>query len=407
MQPVTPQRIVKIETLCISHLLLLRVHTDQGLIGCGESFYAPQAVAAMLHDWMSNRLIGANALDIEKQWRFFYERFINFGGRGAELRALSALDLALWDILGQSCELPIWQLLGGRTRESIPAYCSPGGTSYGVNTEEHGSEFLGWPGHGSLGFEGPLEDNWSVIHRAGDYAEELVKEGFPAMKVWALDRLAHREGGPLHLSWPELRKALQPLFEIRERVGYDIEIMLDGHGFFQWPAALRIAEVMRELKPLWLEDVLRVDNIDTLKEFRAQAGVPIAVTEMFTTREDFRHVLEKRAADYVMVDPTWVGGISETKRIADMTIPYNIPVAMHDCTGPLTLLAGLHVGIANHNVVFQETVRAHLRIVYPKLIDQEISVVQGTIAPPDRVGIGAAWLPELFSGAHPSYRVTT
>ena len=128
---------------------------------------------------------------------------------------------------------------------------------------------------------------------------------------------------------------------------------------------------------------------------------------MFTTREDFRHVLEKRAADYVMVDPTWVGGISETKRIADMVIPYNIPVAMHDCTGPLTLLAGLHVGVTNHNIVFQETVRAHLRIVYPKLIGQEISVLQGTIVPPDRVGIGAAWLPDLFSDNHPSYRVTT
>jgi len=401
-----PQRIVKIETRCISHLLLLRVHTDQGLIGSGESFYAPQAIAAMLHDWMSNRLIGANALDIEKQWRFFYERFINFGGRGAELRALSALDLALWDILGQSCGLPVWQLLGGRTRDSVPAYCSPGGTSYGVNTEDDGPQFLGWPGHGSQGFNGPLEDNWSIIHRAADLAEELIDEGFPAVKAWALDPMGHRPGGPLQLAWPEIRQALQPLFEIRKRVGYSIEIMLDGHGFFQWPAAMRIAEVMREIKPLWIEDVLRVDNVDTLKEFRDQSGVPVAVTEMFTTREDYRHVLEKRAADYLMVDPTWVGGLSETKRMVDMAIPYNIPVAMHDCTGPFTLLAGVHIGTACPNVVFQETVRAHLRIVYPKLIDQELTVNRGTIAPPDRSGIGAAWLPELFSEDGSSYRVS-
>jgi L-alanine-DL-glutamate epimerase-like enolase superfamily enzyme len=128
---------------------------------------------------------------------------------------------------------------------------------------------------------------------------------------------------------------------------------------------------------------------------------------MFTTREDFRHVLERHAADYVMVDPTWVGGISETKRIVDMTIPYNIPVAMHDCTGPFTLLAGVHVGTACPNVVFQETVRAHLRIVYRSLIDQELSVVRGTISAPNRAGIGAAWLPQLFSGDHPSYRFTT
>ena len=128
---------------------------------------------------------------------------------------------------------------------------------------------------------------------------------------------------------------------------------------------------------------------------------------MFTTRADYRQVLEKHAADYVMLDPKWVGRVSETKRIVDMAIPYNIPIAMHDCTGPLTLLAGVHVGTACPNVVFQETVRAHLKIVYGKLIDQELHVIDGTISVPDRSGIGATWLPRLFTEDHFSYRVTT
>ncbi len=401
-------KITKIETVCYSHLLLLRVHTDAGITGNGETYYAPEAVASILHDWMSDRLLGENALDIERHWRFFYERFINFGGRGAELRALSALDVCLWDILGQSCGLPVWQLLGGGTRTEVPAYNSAGGTSYGPTSVESGPgrEKLLWPGYGSSGFDGPLEDNWASIHRPAAYAEELIREGYKGMKVWLLDPLAHQAGGSLYLSWNGIKKALQPLFLIRDKVGYDIEIMLDGHGFFQWPAAMRIAEVMREIKPLWMEDVLRVDNIDLLRKFHEKAGVPVAVSEMFTTREDYRKVLEKQAADYIMVDPTWVGGISETRRIAEMAIPYNIPVTMHDCTGPFTLLAGVHVGITCPNVVFQESVRAHLRTIYKHLINNPLNVKNGHIRAPDKPGIGATWLPSLFSPKQRSYRVS-
>jgi galactonate dehydratase len=404
-------KITKIETLCQSHLLMMRVHTDAGITGNGETYYAPTAVSAILHDWMSEKLLGANPLDIEKHWRFFYERFMNFGGRGAELRALSALDLCLWDILGQSSGMPVWQLLGGRTREAIPAYNSAGGTSYGIPASIPQSTYpekekLFWPGHGSTGFEGPLEDNWTSVNRPVDYARELIREGYRGMKMWPLDPLAHRPAGGLHLSWKELKAALQPLFDIREAVGYDIEIMLDGHGFFQWPAAMRIAEVMRDIKPLWMEDVLRTDNLDLLKRFHEKAGVPVAVSEMFTTREDYRHILEKQAADYIMIDPTWVGGISETRRITEMAIPYNIPVTMHDCTGPFTLLAGLHVAVACPNVVFQESVRAHLRVVYEQLIDQPVAIENGMFPAPERPGLGAAWLPDLFTAENLNYRST-
>ncbi|WP_341837513.1 mandelate racemase/muconate lactonizing enzyme family protein [Chitinophaga pollutisoli] len=402
-------KITKIETVHVSHLLMLRVHTDAGIIGNGETFYAPTAVAALLHDWMSEKLLGANPLDIEKHWRFFYQRFMNFGGRGAEMRAISALDLALWDILAQSCNQPVWRLLGGCTQSILPTYNSAGGTGYGVpvtDPNDRSPRPLFWPGHGSAGFDGPLEDNWASINRPAEYAEELLKEGYKAIKMWALDPLAHRPGGTLHLGWKELKAALAPLFKVRERVGYDIEIMLDGHGFFQWPAAMRIAEVMRDIRPLWMEDVLRTDNMDALKKFRDEAGVPIAVSEMLTVRDDYRQILEKGGADYIMIDPTWVGGISETRRITEMAIPYNIPVTMHDCTGPLTLLAGVQVGIANHNVVFQESVRAHLRVAYKQLIDTDVVVEQGGIAAPTRPGIGAAWQPELFNENAPSYRAT-
>ena len=111
-----------------------------------------------------------------------------------------------------------------------------------------------------------------------------------------------------------------------------------------------------------------------------------------------------QAAEYVMIDPTWVGGISETRRIAELAQLYNVPVLMHDCTGPLTLLAGLQIAMANAGVTYQECVRAHLPTLYPQLIDEPIAAVDGAIEPPRRSGIGARWHESLFTADDPSYR---
>jgi len=352
---------------------------------------------------MSRRLLGADPLSIESHWRFFYERASAFCGRGAELRALSAIDLALWDILGQVLECPVWQLLGGKAREKIRVYNSSGGPTYGRRAGAARDQ--GWPGHGDLGKPGPLEDNWASNFAAGDLAEELLSEGYTAMKFWTLDR-AYHQYGPHFLPWSAVKECIKPMEEVRARVGDRMEILLDGHGFFQLPAALRIAEAMRDLKPLWLEDVLRVDNVDTLSDFRQKAGVPVAVSEMLPTREDYRLVLEKRATDYVMIDPTWVGGISETRRLAELAQVYNIPATMHDCTGPLTLFAGLHVATAVPNIVFQESVRAHIRTFYSALIDTNVTIEGGFALPPEGAGLGTKLLPALFAPELNGYRVT-
>jgi L-alanine-DL-glutamate epimerase-like enolase superfamily enzyme len=194
--------------------------------------------------------------------------------------------------------------------------------------------------------------------------------------------------------------------EVRNRVGDKIEILLDGHGFFQLPAALRIAEAMRDLRPLWLEDVMRIDCVDSLARFREQARLPVAVSEMLPTREEYRLVLERGAADYAMIDPTWIGGISETRRVAEFAQAYNVPATMHDCTGPLTLFAGLHVATAVPNVVFQESVRAHIRTFYAQLIDTNVVIESGFALPPEKPGLGTTLLPSLFEPTRSDYRIT-
>jgi len=391
----TPFTIVRIETTrtnAMPGLSLCRVFTEGGIFGCGESYYIPRAVEAVIHDWMAPRLLGANAMDIEGHWRFLYERATNFGARGAELRAISAIDLALWDIKGKACGQPVWQLLGGRTQDGVRIY-----NSIGYGKSSHPRAGGRWPGYGQMGDPDPLNDYWNAIHEPAAFARAIISEGTGAVKLWSFDFAAHKLNGSIHISPADVEEGMKPFRAIREAAGLDLDLILDGHGFFQLPPALRIAAAMKEVNPLCLEDVIRPDCVDTIRDFRDRCGLPLAVSEMLISMEDYRLTLEKRAADYIMIDPTWVGGISQTLKITDLAQAYNVPIMMHDCTGPLTLLAGVHVGMARANVAWQETVRRNLRETYPKLITHNPQVEQGRIFASDAPGIGTEWQPELFS----------
>jgi L-alanine-DL-glutamate epimerase-like enolase superfamily enzyme len=382
-------------------LMLLRVHTDAGIVGCGETYYAPSAVAALVHDFMARRLLGQDALAIESHWRFLYERCANFGARGAELRAISAIDLALWDIMGQVCKQPIYRLLGGPVRSRVKVYNSCGNPAYGLAAGKPAP----WPGYGGIGEPGPLGDSYNLFHHPVELVEGLLAEGISAIKVWPFDRAAHIHGG-MQIPLDELNAAVAPLRKLRERFGDRFEFMVDGHGFFMLPAALRIAGALRDLRPLWLEDVLKTDNLDTIADFRRQSRMPISVSEMLLSRADFAKALTLQAADYAMIDPTWVGGISETARIAHLAQTWNVPATMHDCTGPLTLFAGLHVNAAVPGCCYQETVRAQIRTVYKLLIDTLPVIKDGYAELPQGTGIGTRLNPELFEPGRTGYRIS-
>jgi L-alanine-DL-glutamate epimerase-like enolase superfamily enzyme len=219
--------------------VFVRIRTEDGREGFGETYYGPDAVASLIHDWMADRLLGADALAIESHWRFFYERFANFGVRGAELRAISAIDLALWDLLGKVCNQPIYRLLGGPVRSAVPAYNSCGNPNYGRSPGGKAS----WPGYGSAGEPGLLQDSYNFFHHPVELVTELKEAGYRAMKTWCFDEAAHRDGG-MTISRDFLKKAIRPLEMIREAHGDSFEFMIDGHGFFMLPAALRIAEAV-------------------------------------------------------------------------------------------------------------------------------------------------------------------
>ena len=191
-----------------------------------------------------------------------------------------------------------------------------------------------------------------------------------------------------------LKRGLEPFRKIREAVGDQVEIMVEGHGLWSLPAAKKIAHALEEYQPYWLEDLLRADDLDALADLRRSTTTPILVSDYLTTRYEYKAVLEKNAADIIMIDPTWAGGITESKKIATMAETWKRPVAMHDCTGPFTLFAGLHLAINATNAVYQETVRAYLHISYPQLVTEGVTVEQGHLLAPTQPGLGTTLLPE-------------
>lgn len=402
----TPQvRVTAVETVILENrfpgLIFLRLHTDAGYIGHGETYYAPHAVAGTIHDWMARRLLGNDALAVECHWRFLYERAANFGVRGAELRAISAIDLALWDILGQHAKMPVYRLLGGPVRQQIACYNSLGHPNYGKRIDGQ----QGWPGYGGLGVPGPLNDAYAIFHAPEELAHSLLEAGYTAFKTWLFDDVAHQHGG-MRISLSDLDRCLEPLRRVREAVGTDLEFMVDGHGFFMLPAAQRIVDGLAELQPLWVEDVLKMDNLETLADFRQRSPVPVSVSEMLLTRPDFARVLEARAADFIQIDPTWCGGISESIRIAHMAQAYNLPVTTHDCTGPLTTWAGIHINAVVPGCCFQETVRAHVETIYKDLVDLRPMVKNGYCPLPTGPGLGVTINPDLFTAKEGQHRIT-
>jgi L-alanine-DL-glutamate epimerase-like enolase superfamily enzyme len=193
----------------------------------------------------------------------------------------------------------------------------------------------------------------------------------------------------------DLDRGLEPFRKIRAAVGNKMDIMVEGHGFWSLPAAKRIAHAVEQFQPAWLEDLMRADDISSLADLRRSTTIPILASEYLTTRYEFKALLEQQAADMIMIDPTWAGGITESKKIATMAEAYRRPVAFHDCTGPFTLMAGIHLAINATNAVYQETVRAYLHVTYPEMVTEPIIVEGGHILAPTAPGLGTALLPEV------------
>jgi galactonate dehydratase len=403
-------RITSVETIRLGefpNLLFVRLHTDAGLVGLGETFFGAAEVETYLHATAAGRLIGQDPARLDAL-RIGLQNYVGTRSTGVESRGNSAVDIALWDLVGQATGRRVVDLLGGQTRASIRAYNTCAGYRYVRATRGKAWTNWGLPGDGDA--SGPYEDLDAFLHgRAGELAQSLLAQGITGMKMWPFDDAAYRNGG-LHISAEELDQGLEPFRRARRAVGEQMDLMVELHGLWTLPVALRIAHAFEaeDLRPYWIEDPLRPDDITSLAAFARGTRVPTTASEMLGSRQAFRELLEARAASIVMLDLGWCGGLSEGKAVAGMAEAFGLPVAPHDCTGPVVWTASMHLSLNAPNALIQETVRAFYTGWYRELVTGLPRVENGQVSlGSDAPGLGVTLLPGLTERPDAVVRSTT
>jgi galactonate dehydratase len=383
-------KIVKIETLRLPehpNSLWVHLHTADGLIGLGETYHVPGAVEAVIHDYAAPFLLGQSVFDRERHWQSFFSYANFFGYAGAEMRAWSALDIALWDLLGQHLGQPIYNLIGGRCRDSLPIY--------------------------NTCIDTPLyADQDAFLHRPGELAESLLAQGIRQMKVWPWDQfVAHVKigeqaglagwsavGPPGHyLSADDLKAGLWVVQEIRKAVGDRMHIAIEGHSRWDVNCALRIARALEPYDVIWMEDIIQPDSVDDLARLVRETRVPQAVSERRFTRYAYRDILARQAAHIAMLDVNWTGGITEAVKIAILADTHHLPFTPHDCSGPINVFAALHVCAAMSNAMVLETVRGFCAGYYRDLLTVPLPIRDGRAFCELGPGLGTKLRPELLA----------
>ncbi len=382
MSRVTALRTIRIAER--SNLIWVEVETDEGLTGLGESFRGAQGVEAVLHEQVAPWLIGRDARQIEAVSRALMTPYLGFNSAGAEIRAASAVDIALWDLAGQRHGIPVYEALGGAVRPNIRAYNTCAGYAYntgGVKRRDIGADDAPL---------GPYDDQIAFTRDAGALAESLVSEGFAAMKIWPFDIYAPASDGHM-ITLPELKAGLEPFRKIRAAVGDRIEVMCELHSLWGGHAAARICRALEEYGVFWAEDpVGKMDDVAALADLRRQTRTPLCGSETLGGVVPFRDLLAADALDIVMLDLAWCGGLTAGRKVAALAESYAKPLAPHDCTGPVTLMAGLHLALHAPTAIFQEVVRATLATWYRDLVTALPVIRNGIVQAPTGPGLGTA-----------------
>ncbi|WP_425053343.1 mandelate racemase/muconate lactonizing enzyme family protein [Psychromarinibacter sp. S121] len=384
-------KVTAIETIwnpAWSNFLWVRVETDEGITGLGETFRHAQPIATYLHSQIAGYLLGrdprATNAHADALLNHGGNRFSGYPTRSVEIRANSAVDIALWDIRARALDVSVCELMGGPVRDSIPIYNTCAGPGYNWAAGQARARMAG---DGQAAAGNVTDDlDWQERDPA-ELAESLLDEGITAMKIWPFDKAAEATRGH-RISGADLRDGLQKLDAIRTAVDDRMDVMLEYHGLWRPAPARRILQETDRFKPFWHEDIVSMTEIPALAELRAQSTTPFAGSENHGTAVWVRDALAARALDYVHYDIGWIGGLSEALRVAYLTSAHDVMIAPHDCTGPVVWIANLHLSLAMPNALILESVRAFYKGIYPELVTHLPQIANGTATAMDGPGLG-------------------
>jgi galactonate dehydratase len=316
----------------------VEVRTDEGVSGWGEitttTRMANRAVAGIIRQ-LNELLVGEDPARIERIWNKTFRAFTYMGTRGAASHVVSGIDIALWDIRGKVLGLPVYELLGGKVRDDIPLYTHP--------------------------LRSMLDQDDTLVQEI----RAIIDSGHTAFKFDPFPNMGgsrfnddYLDGG---MSVEGENIAAKLTHRIREVAGPDIEILIDAHGRFNVPTAIRLCRRLEQAGQIaWFEEPVPVESYNALEQVREKVSAAITVGERLHTRWEFVPILERKLADHIMPDVTWAGGISELKKISTMAEAYYIPVSPHDASGPINVVAGAHVMMTVPNFYRLETSRYDL-----------------------------------------------
>ena len=334
----------------------VRLYTNNGIVGVGETYWNTNAQVGVLKD-KKNLILGHDAIEMTSFMDSF--RMDSWGGSsGADMKILSALNMAQWDILGKAANMPVYKLLGGKIREKQRLY-NTSNTLPGMN----------------------------MTNDAEKMTKFLMDKGIKGVKIWPYDGVATKNLGS-YISPAEREKCLDWIKRIRATAGNDFEIGLEFHTRWNLPSALKIAKDLEPYDVMWLEDILGEDNMDSYATLCRDTSCSVAVSERLATKFRFREVLERKAADIIILDLAWCGGISEGKKIVDMADAYYIPFATHNYGGCVLWMASIHLGAAAKNCFITESSWEMYNNIFPYFIKNVPVPVDGYVSPPEGPGLG-------------------
>ncbi|MGA8441106.1 MAG: L-rhamnonate dehydratase [Candidatus Sulfotelmatobacter sp.] len=277
------------QTFTFHGWLVVEVFTNDGLVGLGNAALAPQVTKQVIDLYLKPLLVGQDPWDIELLWQHMYRKTMAFGRKGIGMVAISAVDIALWDILGKSAKQPVYRLLGGRTKTRIPVYAS---RLYSVELSE-------------------LEREAKSYKDAGYQAMKLRFGWGPADGARGIER------------------NLELVRTVRDSVGDGIDIMADAYMGWTLDYAKRMLPLLEPFRLRWLEEPVIPDDVRGYVELKSYGRIPIAGGEHEFTLFGFRDLLEARALDYIQFDTNRVGGITQARKIAALAEAHSVPVIPH------------------------------------------------------------------------------